>query len=113
MTRFRDKVGYRLPDGLVDGVAQVSIVERVYKGDVLETIASSPEGEKVNDDIRLQDRVSFLADAYALENFSRIKFVLRMGIPWIAQTVRVERPRIVVSLGGVYHGPRASEEEGP
>ena len=106
MTRFSDKVGYVSQGALVDGVQEVVVTERVLKGVVLETIASIQDGEKVNDDIRLQDRVEVLADAYALENFSKIKFVVRLGIPWIAQTVRVERPRIIISLGGVYHGPR-------
>jgi hypothetical protein len=113
MTRFRDKVGFVIPGNLVDGVKEVSVTERVYKGEVLETIASSQEADKVNDDMRLQDRVSFPADTYALENISRIKFVLRLGIPWVAQTVRVEHPRIIVSLGGVYHGPRAPAPEEP
>ena len=107
MTRFSDKVGYVSQGSLVDGVQEVVVTERVYKGEVLENISSLQDGEKVNDDIRLQDRVSLIADAYGLENFSQIRFVVRMGIPWIAQTVRVERPRIIISLGGVYHGPRA------
>jgi hypothetical protein len=113
MTRFRDKVGYVSQGSLVDGVQEVIVTERVYKGEVLEATSSLQDGEKVNDDIRLQDRISVLADAYGLENFSRIKFVVRMGIPWIAQTVRVERPRIIISLGGVYHGPRATAPEEP
>lgn len=113
MTRFRDKVGFVIPENLVDGVLEVSVTERVYKGEVLETIASSQEADKVNDDIRLQDRISYVADDYALENLARIKFVLRMGIPWMAQTVRVEYPRIIVSLGGVYSGPRAPTPEEP
>lgn len=108
MTRFYDAVGYVLPASLVDGVQEVSITERVYKGEVLETIASSSEADKVNDDIRLQHRISVVADAFAFENFSRIRYVLWEGVPWTAQTVRVERPRIIISLGGVYHGPRAT-----
>jgi hypothetical protein len=110
MARFYDKVGYSNPGELVDGVWTASITERVHKGDVLETIASSQEADKVNDDVRLQNRISIVADAFILENFSSIKYVMWMGTPWEAQTIRVERPRIIISLGGVYHGPLADTE---
>jgi len=108
MTRFFDNVGYGIPAGTVDGVWSDSIVEQAYYGDVLDTATSTEEADKVNDDIRLQQRVSILADAYALENFSRIKYVSWMGSLWTVISVKVERPRLLLSLGGIYNGPRPS-----
>lgn len=108
MTRFFDKVGYGIPAEVEDGVWSDSIVEQAYYGDVLDTTASNEEADKVNDDIRLQQRVSILADAFALENFSRIKYVSWMGSLWTVISVKVERPRLLLSLGGIYNGPRSS-----
>lgn len=106
MARFFDKVGYGLPTELVDGVWSDDITERAYYGDILDAMASNEESDKVIDDIRLQQRISILADAFALENFSRIKYVSWMGSLWTVISVRVERPRLVLALGGIYNGPR-------
>jgi hypothetical protein len=109
MARFFDKVGYGIPGEIVDGVWSDSITERAYYGDVLDVITSNEESDKVNNDIRLQQRVSVMADAFALENFSFIKYVSWMGSLWIVLSVRVERPRLILTLGGVYNGPRPTQ----
>lgn len=105
MARFFDKVGYGNPGELVDGVWSDSIIERAYSGDILDTTRYSGSDDKVNNDIRLTQRIRILADAFAFENFSRIKYVLWMGTAWQVTSVAVERPRLLLTLGGVYHGP--------
>ena len=104
MTRFYDRVGYALPGNLVNGVMTENIVERDHTGEVLLTMSSLEPSNKVNDDIRLQNRISIVADAFAQENFSFIKYVLWMGTRWTVNSVQVERPRLILMLGGVYHG---------
>lgn len=104
--RFFDKVGYGVPGTPVDGVWSDAITERTYRGEVLNALSSTEPSDKVNADVRLQNRISILADAFALENFSHIKYVSWMGSLWTVQSVEVERPRLVLSLGGVYNGPR-------
>lgn len=110
MTRFFGQVGYGNDTDQGHGVWTTVITERAYRGDVLEIMSSTEDVDKVNDDIRLQQRISILADAFAFENFSRIKYVLWMGTAWTVQSVRVERPRLILSLGGVYDGPRPAPE---
>lgn len=105
MTRFYGMVGYGLPGELVDGVWTDSITERAYNGRVLDLITSTEQSDKVNDDIRVRNRISIVADAYLLENFSRIKYVRWMDSPWAVETVEVKRPRLIIALGGVYAGP--------
>jgi fructose-1,6-bisphosphatase/inositol monophosphatase family enzyme len=105
MARFFDNVGYGIPGELVDGVWSDSITERAYYGDVLEVMTSNAESDKVNNDIRLQQRISIMADAFAFENFSRVKYVSWMGSLWTVISVRVERPRLILTLGGIYNGP--------
>lgn len=106
--RFHDKVGYVLPAELVGGVSTANITERALTGDVLKTVSSIEPSDKVNDDIRSQNRISVVADAFALENFSFIKYVLWMGTRWYVTSVEVSRPRLILNLGGVYHGPTPS-----
>lgn len=108
MPRFYDKVGYETAGTYVDDVWTASIIERDFKGDVLEELRSLEPSEKVNDDSRLQNRISIVADAELLEHFSTIKYVIHRGTRWRVQSVADEYPRLILSLGGVYDGARPS-----
>lgn len=107
MARYHDVIGYGIESELVDGVwADNNITERAYYGDVLSTTRYYESAEKVNDDLRLTQRLSILADAFAYENFSLIKYAMWMGTAWQVTAVTVDRPRLQLTLGGVYHGLR-------
>ena len=128
MARFYGKVGYGVSEETVPGVWSERITERAYYGDVLNDLRSTASAEKVNDDVRLQHRISIVAEAYSdisslgayskayseafsggsvLENYLQIKYVEWAGFLWTVYSVDVERPRLILSLGGVYNGPRA------
>jgi fructose-1,6-bisphosphatase/inositol monophosphatase family enzyme len=106
MARFYGKIGYGVSEEAVAGVWSDVITERAYYGDVLSDLRSNAAAEKVNDDVRLQNRISIVADAYALGNYIQIKYVEWAGFLWTVNSVDVERPRLILSLGGVYNGPR-------
>lgn len=108
MARFFGNVGFAPTGTLVDGVWTGNITERPYKGTVLESTRSLEPSDKVEDDIRLQNRIVITADAFALENYSNIKYVLWDGVRWTVNTVTVERPDLILSVGGVYHGDTPS-----
>lgn len=105
MARFHDKVGYQLPGSNVDGVYTANVVERDLTGDILSAARTLTPSGQVNDDISLQNRISVMADAFALENFAYIKYVMWNGVRWTATSVDAsQRPRLILSLGGVYNG---------
>jgi len=108
MARFYGKIGYGVSEEAVQGVWSDEITERAYYGDVLNDLRSTSASEKVNDDIRLQHRISIVADAYALGNYLQIKYVEWAGFLWTVNSVEIERPRLILSLGGVYNGARPS-----
>lgn len=104
MARFYGNVGYVLPADLVDGVYKPNVVERAYYGDVLNETQTYDFADKVNDDARLSERISIVADAYADENYAHIKYVLKAGLRWSVVSIQITRPRLILSLGGVYNG---------
>ncbi len=103
--RFFDKVGYGIPTDLGDGVWSDNMIERTYKGEVLKAMHSIEESDKVNDNVRLQNRISIVADAFAFENFTLIKYVSWAGSLWTVNSVEHERPRLLLTLGGPWNGP--------
>lgn len=109
MARFYGEIGYA--DDTVEspagsGVWKDVIVEYKYTGDVIRNTRKLEEnGEKVNDDLNVQNSISVVADAYALEHFFAIRYIRWAGSLWKVTSVEVQRPRLLLRIGGVYNGP--------
>lgn len=83
---------------------QSVIVERKYKGDTNRVSRRLQSGDKVVDDITISNEIEILADAFAFENFSNIKYVVWHGTKWKVNTITVRPPKLVLEIGGVYNG---------
>lgn len=107
MARFFGKVGYGVSVETAPDVWSDSITERDYYGEVLNDTVSQEESDKVNNDVSLSSRISIVADPYALGNYSDIKYVIDGGgVYWRVASVQVKRPRLILSTGGIYSGPK-------
>ena len=107
MARYYDKVGYCLPETHVKGILKPNNVERSHYGSISRASSALQPLDQVNDNVRLYNQISIMADAFALENFSHIKYAYWMGTAWTVDSVEVRRPRLILSLGEVYDGTRA------
>lgn len=104
MGRFYGKVGYAETKETAPGVWEDTIVERCYYGDITRKSSRWSNSQGVNDDLTITQDISIVADPYAYENFSMIKYVEYMGAKWKVTSVTVERPRLILSTGGLYNG---------
>ncbi len=109
MARFRGEVGYgnpvESPEG--SGVWVDEMVEFPYQGDVIRNNRQLENADKANSDITLSNSISIVCDQYAIDNFMNIKYVKWSGTAWTVNSVEVRSPRLILSLGGVYNGPKA------
>ena len=103
MARFCGTVGYAITEETRPGIWEEQIVERTYRGDVVKNNSSRISGEGLNDDIQISSDISIMADAFAYQNFAYIKYVDFMGAKWKVISVTPERPRITLTLGGIYN----------
>lgn len=105
--RFYGEVGYgeAVETPPESGVWVDSITEVQYYGDVFRPARQTREGEYLNNDLTVNHIVSIVADAYANENFFKIRYVRWSGTLWKVDNVEVELPRLRLRLGGVYNGP--------
>lgn len=109
MARTRAIVGYRESVLLAPGSYGEKIVERPLRGTVEKLSQKMEMGEKVNNDLSINNTLSLVADAYAREHFAAIVYVAWMGSLWTVSSVKVERPRLILQMGGIYNGERPSE----
>ena len=109
MAKFYGPVGYVVDTETGLDIHTNKPVERLYRGDLVKNNRRLDKGEGVNDDVTIGNRISIVADAYAYEHIFEMRYVKWMGVCWKISNVDVERPRLILSLGGVYNGE--TEEE--
>lgn len=110
MAKFYGPIGYSISQETSPGVwTQEEIVERNYRGDVLQNYRKISQGESINDNIDVSNRLSIIADPFAMNHFHTIKYVKWMGAYWKVTTVDAsQRPRLILTIGGVYNGETAA-----
>ena len=105
MAKFFGKVYYgdtvESEDG--SGVWNIELIPKEYFGDVTKNYRRLENSDKVNDDIVFNNVISIVADAYAFENFAKIRCVEWMGNKWRISTIEVAPPRLILTLGGLYN----------
>lgn len=107
MARFHGKVGYTESIETAPGVWTDEVSEREYYGDVIRESRQWSGTSQVNDNLVVNNRISIVADAFAYENFSAMKYVIWSGVYWKVSSVEIQRPRLILTLGGVYNGVKA------
>lgn len=102
--KFYGNIGFIKPMEIEPGIWNEDVVSRPYYGDVSRNISRFQSSGGVNDNIRVSNIISIVADPYANENFQHMKYVEFMGTKWIIESAEVQYPRILLTLGGAYNG---------
>lgn len=114
MARFSGLVGFAHTVRTAPGVSSEVITEKgPYFGDVKRAALAVRLGEAVNPDLSTTNMIEIVADDYISENIFAIRFVEWAGAVWHVTEVTVQRPRLLLRLGGVYHGGRATPAPTP
>ena len=105
MAKYYGRIGYVDTQETARGVwSESDIVERYYSGDIYRNVRKRESGEHLNDEINISNEISIVADSYAYQNFSLLRYAEWMGTLWKITSVDVQPPRLILSLGGVYNG---------
>lgn len=109
MARFSGLVGFAHTVRVRPGVSEEVITEKgPYYGDVKRASRTFTQADAVNADLRVTNTIEIMADDdYISENIFAIRFVEWAGACWIVSEATIQRPRLLLRLGGVYHGARA------
>lgn len=113
MERFYGEVGYADTIETTPGVWTEQVTERKYSGNVLKNSRRLQAGEHLNDNLNVDNEFSIIADPFAFQNFHTIKYIKWMGSYWKVTKVSVQRPRLILSIGGIYNGEKATTPDAP
>lgn len=109
--RFSGKVGYVIPverviEGYEDqhsGIFDEIINEKKYSGDVLRDYSSWNNSSQINGSPILHNDISIIADQFAYQNFQWIRYIHYMNADWAVTSIEVQRPRLLLKIGGLYN----------
>ena len=104
MAKFYGEIGYAETVETTPGVWIEFITERNYSGDVIRNTRRWQTGENLNDDLIINNLFSIVADPFAYQNFHAMRYIKWMGASWKITNVEVQRPRLILTIGGAYHG---------
>lgn len=104
MAKFYGNVGYIKTVEIEPGLWEEQTIERPYYGDLTRNTSRYQSSGGVNDDININNNITIVADPYANENFQHMRYVEFMGTKWKITNVEIQYPRILLTIGGVYHG---------
>ena len=103
MARYHGYVGYAIDVEAYPGVWEEQISEHEYFGDVLKNRINMQQGSVVNAKITISNSISIIADPFAFEHVYAMRYVTYLGKKWSILNVSIERPRIILTLGGLYN----------
>ena len=106
MAKYYDEIGFAViaEDPVDSGIWKETIVKKNYSGDVLNATRRIEISDKINPDLNVSNRISIVANQYAMQNFHSIRYAKYLGARWRVNSVEVQAPRLILSLGGLYNG---------
>lgn len=103
--RYSGKFGFAVPTETVPGVWKDVVTERDYIGDVVQRTETFSVADSVIPQYRTTTSISVLCDGVLKESYKGLRYVEYMGENWVAASVVMQWPRIIVYIGEVYNGP--------
>lgn len=104
MAKFSGNIGFVEFVETAPGVDTEIAVERHYVGDVLRNTRRWETGDQINDNLTVNNQFSIVSDAYANGHYFAMRYITWMGTRWKVTNVEVQRPRLLLTIGGVYNG---------
>ena len=104
MAKWYGLIGFAETVEISPGVYEEEITEYQYYGDVGRDTRRLQNSSQLNDNVNISNNISIIADPFANNNFHSIRYIEYMGAKWKVESVEVQYPRLVLTIGGVYNG---------
>lgn len=105
MAKFYGPIGYATLTEIRPGVSDEIINEKFYSGDSIKVSRRMVSTNQVLDDIVISNIISIVADPFANEHIFAMRYVGFQGAKWKITNVDVQRPRLILTIGGLYNEP--------
>ena len=105
MAKWYGKIGFTVTEEIEPGMwVNNELVTREYFGDVIINQWIHQNSGEVNDNIKISNQISIVADPYAVNHVSSMTWIEFSNEKWKVSKVDVQYPRLIISLGEVWNG---------
>lgn len=112
MAKYYGKIGYVETVETEPGLYTEQVKELLYYGDVTRDTRILQGSGNINDNITISTQISIVADPYAYEHIYAMRYAVYQGAKWkVSSADPTQRPRIILTLGGLYNGESNSTTE--
>ena len=106
MAKYSGMLGYVMsakedPPGIWKPSA---VVEKLGRGDLFGQTINNEDVGGLSDGITINNQLSIIMDPFVNKNLESLKYVILYGTRWEIKSMTINRPRIILTLGGVYNG---------
>lgn len=102
MARYYGNIGFAIQVEDEPGIWVDKIVTRPYKGDVLRNGRRYDNSENINDNFTITNQFSIISDAFLYSHVPAMRYLEYLGSKFKIVSADIERPRVTISVGGVY-----------
>lgn len=102
--KFYGTIGFSYEEETNPGIWETISEEHQAYGDVLSNVRKWETDSDVNDDLNVSNQISVVASRFFFEHLGAMKYVLWNGTKWKIRSATINRPRIILTLGGVWNG---------
>ena len=103
MNKYSGMVGLSIDTEDRPGIWKPQIVEKFAYGDIIRDNRNNVSADQANDNIKINNQISIVANPFLMENFRSIVYITYAGAKWRISTVEVKYPRLLLSMGEVYN----------
>lgn len=111
MNKYYGKIGFVESVKTDDDDSDVyteQTTERYYYGDITEKGSRWQNSQYLLDNKLVTIKFSILADPYAYEHFSAIKYIEWYNKKWKVTNIDIQYPRLVLTIGDLYNEQKTS-----
>lgn len=104
MNKYCGLIGYADLMEVREDVYKEVITERKHYGDFYTNSRNLVNNsDSTNDNIAVSNQISIVMDPYISANFHKIRYATYLKSKWKVTSAKVEYPRIILTLGGLYN----------
>lgn len=102
--KFYGTIGFAIEEETAPGVWKTKTEEQQVYGDVLSNTRRWDNGQEINSDLNVSNKISVVASRFIYEHLGAMHWLLWNGTKWKISSAEIVRPRVILTLGGVYNG---------
>ena len=112
MAKYSGMLGYVMPAKEdPPGIWKPSaVVEKLGRGDLFGQTINNEDVGGLSDGITINNQLSIIMDPFVNRNLESLKYVILYGTRWEIKSMTINRPRVILTLGGVYNGEYPSTD---